>query len=250
MVRCVIPDKKGPLMLSRQFLMGRHREDLSATELAALEDAAASVTCYGAREEMVHHGDEVTHAMLLVEGFVCRYMDGLDGDRQLVALHVPGDFVDLHGFPLRKLDHDIASLTEVKVANYPHSALSQLILDHPNLGRMLWFSTLLDAAMHREWIFRLGRLGAIGRVAHFFAEIGRRLQMVDLSDGCSFPLPLHQSDLAEACGITAVHANRVLRELRERKIVTFKGGQVVVSDILALHAVAEFDDGYLYPSGH
>jgi CRP-like cAMP-binding protein len=237
-------------MLSSLFLMGRHREDLSNEELNALEDAAGSVTTYAAREEMVHHGTDVTHSMLLVEGFVCRYMDGLDGERQLVALHVPGDFVDLHGFPLRRLDHDIASLTEVKVANYPHLALSKLILDHPNLGRMLWFSTLLDAAMHREWIFRLGRLGAIGRVAHFFAEIGRRLQMVGLSDGCSFPLPFHQSDLAEACGITAVHVNRVLRELRERKIVTFKNGQVVVSDILALHAIAEFDDGYLYPSTH
>jgi CRP-like cAMP-binding protein len=74
--------------------------------------------------------------------------------------------------------------------------------------------------------------------------------MVDLSDGRSFPLPFHQSDLAEACGITAVHANRVLRELRERKIVTFKNGQVVVGDLLALRAIAEFDDGYLYPSAH
>jgi CRP-like cAMP-binding protein len=237
-------------MLSSQFLMGRHREDLSGKELAALEDAAGSVTSYGAREEMVHHGTEITHSMLLVEGFVCRYMDGLDGERQLVALHVPGDFVDLHGFPLRRLDHDIASLTEVKVANYPHPTLSKLIIDYPNLGRMLWFSTLLDAAMHREWIFRLGRLGAIGRVAHFFAEIGRRLQMVDLSDGCNFPLPFHQSDLADACGITPVHANRVLRQLRERKIVTFKSGQVIVSDLSALRAIAEFDDGYLYPSAH
>jgi CRP-like cAMP-binding protein len=238
------------MMLSSRFLMGRHREDLSETELTALEQAADSVTTYGAREELVHHGTEINHSMLLVEGFVCRYMDGLEGDRQLVALHVPGDFVDLHGFPLRRLDHDIASLTEVKVANYPHPVLSKLIIDHPNLGRMLWFSTLLDAAMHREWIFRLGRLGASGRVAHFFAEIGRRLQMVGLSDGCNFPLPLHQSDLAEACGITAVHANRVLRELRERNIVTFKGGHVNVTDIRALHSIAEFDDGYLYPSAH
>ncbi|CAN5346398.1 Crp/Fnr family transcriptional regulator [soil metagenome] len=237
-------------MLSNRFLMGRHREDLSPGELKALENAAGSVTSYSAREEMVRHGVEINHSMLLVEGFVCRYMDGLDGERQLVALHLPGDFVDLHGFPLRRLDHDIAALTEVKVANYPHATLSQLIIDHPNLGRMLWFSTLLDAAMHREWIFRLGRLGALGRVAHFFAEIGRRLQMVGLSDGCNFPLPFHQTDLAEACGITAVHANRVLRELREREIVTFKNGQVVVRNLATLHAVAEFDEGYLYPSAH
>ncbi len=235
-------------MLTSRFLMGRHREDLSEHELEALERAVGSVTTYAAREELVHHGTEIHHSMLLVEGFVCRYMDGLDGHRQLVALHVPGDFVDLHGFPLKRLDHDIASLTEVKVANFPHPDLSRLIVQHPNLGRMLWFSTLLDAAMHREWIFRLGRLGAIGRVAHFFAEVGRRLQMVGLSDGSLFPLPLHQSDLAEACGITTVHVNRVLRDLRERKVVNFKAGEVVVHDILALHALAEFDDRYLYPS--
>lgn len=237
-------------MLSGRFLLGRHREDLSEEELSALESAASSVVTFAAREEMVHHGDEISHSMLLVEGFVCRYMDGMDGDRQLVALHVPGDFVDLHGFPLKRLDHDVASLTDVKVAKYPHSTISRLIKDYPNLGRMLWFSTLLDAAMHREWIFRLGRLGAVGRVAHFFAEVGRRLQMVGLSDGCSFLLPFHQSDLAEACGITAVHVNRVLRELRERNIVTFKGGQVEVLDIEALRSIAEFDDGYLYPSKH
>jgi CRP-like cAMP-binding protein len=237
-------------MLTSRFLKGRHRGDLSSVDKDALENAIGSVVSFGPREEMVQHGVEIHHSMLLVEGYVCRYMDGLDGDRQLVALHVPGDFVDLHAFPLRRLDHDIASLTTAKVAVFPHSALSDLIVEHQNLGRMLWFSTLLDAAMHREWIFRLGRLGAIGRVAHFFAEIGRRLQMVDLSDGCSFDLPLQQSDLAEACGITPVHANRVLRELRERDIVTFKGGRVQVADLSALHAIAEFDDGYLYPSAH
>jgi CRP-like cAMP-binding protein len=237
-------------MLTSRFLMGRHREDLTNAEQTALEGAVGSVVTYGPREEMVHHGVEIHQSMLLVEGYVCRYMDGLGGERQLVALHVPGDFVDLHGFPLRKLDHDIASLTQVKIARFPHSVLSKLIVEHPNLGRMLWFSTLLDAAMHREWIFRLGHLGAIGRIAHFFAEIGRRLQMVGLSDGCSFPLPLQQSDLAEACGITPVHANRVLRELRERNIVTFKSGQVQIIDLAALRAVAEFDDGYLYPSAH
>lgn len=237
-------------MLSSKFLMGRHREDLAEAEKLALENAIGSVVSFAPREEIVHHGVEIHQSLLLVEGYVCRYMDGLDGDRQLVALHVPGDFVDLHGLPLRRLDHDIASLTEAKLAVFPHSVLTEMILDYPNLGRMLWFSTLLDAAMHREWIFRLGRLGAIGRVAHFFAEIGRRLQMVGLSDGCNFTLPLQQSDLAEACGITPVHANRVLRELRERNIVTFRGGQVLVTDMPALCAISEFNDGYLYPSTH
>ncbi len=232
-----------------RFLAGRRRDELSATELQALEDAVAKVVTYPARQTIVPHGKPIENSMLLIDGLMARYMDGADGNRQLVAIHVPGDFVDLHAFPLRKLDHDVSTLTECTVAQFEHSAIEQLIVAHPNLGRQMWFSTLLDAAMHREWIFRLGRLGAAGRVAHFFAETERRLRMVGLSDGRSFALPLQQSDIASACGITAVHANRVLRDLRERGIVTVASGTVKISDLAALHREAEFDEQYLYPTG-
>lgn len=231
-----------------KFLAGRRRGELSDAELAALEAAVNAVVEYPAREIVVRHGKRVNSCMLLLDGFMTRYMDGIDGERQLVALHVPGDFVDLHSFPLEMLDHDIDSLTVVKVASFPHAAIERLIVEYPNLGRQLWFSTLLDAAMHREWIFRLGRLGASGRVAHLFAETERRLRMVGLSDGKKFALPMQQSDVASACGITPVHTNRVLRDLRERGIVSFSGGQVHITDIAKLHREAEFDEGYLYPS--
>lgn len=235
-------------MLTDKFLMGRHREELSATEIAVLEQSVGAIATFDARQDIVRHGERVERSMLLVDGYICRYMDGLDGSRQLVALHVPGDFVDLHGYPMRMLDHDVAALTKCTVATFPHAAVERMVIDHPNLGRLLWFSTLLDAAMHREWIFRLGRLGANGRIAHFFAEIGRRLQMVEMSDGLRFALPMHQTDLASACGMTNVHANRILRALRDDGIVTFASGQVEVHDLGALHRIAEFDDRYLYPS--
>jgi CRP-like cAMP-binding protein len=235
-------------MLTDRFLMGRHREELSATEIDVLENSVGSILTFDARTDIVRHGDRVARSMLLVDGFICRYMDGLDGSRQLVALHVPGDFVDLHGYPMRQLDHDVATLTACTVAAYPHATVERMVIDYPNLGRLLWFSTLLDAAMHREWIFRLGRLVGSGRIAHFFAEIGRRLQMVGLSDGMTFALPMQQADLASACGMTSVHANRVLRDLREQNIVTFASGMVHIRDIGALHSIAEFDDRYLYPS--
>ncbi len=235
-------------MLTSRFLLGRHREELSNAEIGVLEGAVGSVLTFGPREDIVRHGDRVERSMLLVDGFICRYMDGLDGSRQLVALHVPGDFVDLHGYPLRKLDHDVATLTACTVAAYSHASIETMVIDYPNLGRLLWFSTLLDAAMHREWIFRLGRLSASGRIAHFFSEMGRRLEMVGLGDGLSFRLPMQQADLASACGMTNVHANRVLRDLRETGIVSFTGGNVKVSDVGALHSLAEFDDRYLYPS--
>ena len=231
-----------------RFLAGRRRGELSAAELSALEKAMDQVVTYPARQIVVPHGKLVDSSMLLTQGLMARYMDGLAGERQLVALHIPGDFVDLHAFPLRKLDHDVATLTPCTVASYKHDKIEELVLTHPNLGRQLWFSTLLDAAMHREWIFRLGRLGAAGRVAHLFSETERRLRMVGLSDGKSFALPLQQSDIASACGITAVHANRVLRDLRERGIVTFAGGQVQIGNLDQLHRESEFDEAYLYPT--
>ena len=238
----------GDSMRTERFLMGRHREEMSAAEAEALEAAIGAVVHFGPRQDLVRHGERVDGSMMLLEGTMCRYMDALDGDRQLVAVHIPGDFVDLHGYPMRMLDHDVATLTACTVATFPHGAIERLVRDFPNLGRLLWFSTLLDAAMHREWIFRLGRLDARGRVAHFFAELARRYQMIGMSDGVHFTLPMQQTDLASACGVTSVHVNRVLRDLREQGVVSFASGKVVIQDAPALARIAEFDDGYLYPS--
>ena len=235
-------------MKTERFLMGRHREELSQVEVDILEASHEGIVHFAAGKGIVRRGERVDRSLFLVEGFISRYMDGVDGGRQLVALHVAGDFVDLHGFPMRRLDHDVEALTDCTMVRYAHETVQRLVLEFPNLGRLFWFSTLLDAAMHREWIFRLGRLDAIGRMAHMFAETGRRLEMVGLSDGLTYALPFHQSDLAEVCGITPVHANRVLRKLRERGIVRFAGGVVTVDDLAELHRIAEFDDGYLYPS--
>ena len=149
---------------------------------------------------------------------------------------------------MRRLDHNVATLTTCTVAAFSHETVWRMVVDHPNIGRLLWFSSLLDAAMRREWIFRLGRLGTSGRIAHFFSEIGRRLQMVGISDGLKFALAMQQADLASACGMTTVHANRVLHELRQRSEVTFTGWNVDVHDIGALHPIAEFDERHLYPS--
>ena len=188
------------------ILRGRHREELSRVEAEALESSIDGTITAGPREILVERQTRVTRSMLLVDGLICRYMDGLDGDRQLVAVHVPGDFVDLHGYPMGFLDHDVATLTACTLATYRHATIERLVREFPNLGRLLWFSTLLDAAMHREWIFRLGRLNAAGRVAHFFAEIERRLAMVGLAEGDRFALPFQQTDVASACGIQTPQA--------------------------------------------
>lgn len=233
-------------MLTSRFLLGRTRQALSDEERQVLENAVSSVRSIPARTTVSRRGELVNHSSLLVDGFMCRYLDDRNGHRQLVSMHVPGDFVDLHGFPMKRLDHDIATLGPCTVALFEHRTLATLQERHPRLTRWLWFSTLLDAAIHREWIFRLGRLGADGRVAHFFCEMNARLEMVDMAADGRFTLPATQADLAEACGITGVHANRVLRLMRERGLATFRGGEVRILDAKRLAALAEFDSIYLY----
>lgn len=229
-----------------RFLMGRRRREMSAAERAALETSIADVQTVPARRALVRRGEPVRHATLVVSGFLCRYMDARDGFRQLVSLQVPGDFVDLHGYPLQRLDHDVATLTEAQVALVPHDRLTVLTERFPHLGRLLWFSTLLDAAMHREWIFRIGRLEATGRVAHFLCETQARLQAVGLADDNGYQLPLTQQDIGEACGLTSVHVNRTLRRLREAGLVELANREVRVFDRPALAALGEFDPDYLY----
>lgn len=233
--------------ISRRFLLNRGRDRLRQEEVAALEAAFDDVRTIPARKTLIEKGAPVDHSTLLVEGVMCRYLDDQQGHRQLLGVHIAGDFVDLHGFPLDRLDHDVATVTESRIATIPRERIMDLVSRFPNLARVLWRSTMLDAAMHREWIFRLGRLGAQGRVAHFFAEMEARLRLADLADDRGAPLPINQTDVAEACGLTPVHVNRVLRILREDGLMTFRSGVIEIGNRRALHRLAEFDDEYLYP---
>ncbi|MET3436986.1 CRP-like cAMP-binding protein [Sphingomonas sp. 1185] len=235
--------------LTGLFLKKRGRDVMTADDVAALESTIDEVVDLPARRIVIRRDERVRHSSLLLEGVMCRYMDDRHGNRQIVAFHVPGDFVDLHGFAMRYLDHEVATLTRAKVALAGHDRLDEIVLHRPRLTRLLWFSTLLDAAMHREWVFRLGRLEADGRVAHLFCELHARLAMVDLVRDGTFRFPVTQIDLAEAAGVTPVHLNRVLRSLRERGLMTFRSGEVRMLDIDALAALADFDPGYLYGGG-
>ena len=234
-------------MKTTNFLKGRRGTQITKEEREALEGVLSKPTKLPARRLVVRAGEEVTQSILLLEGFMCRYMDDRKGNRQLVAVHLPGDFVDLHGYPLQHLDHDVATITEATVAYAPHSRLTEITQRMPHLSRMLWFSTLLDAAMHREWIFRLGRLNAAGRVAHFLAETNVRLMMIGRSDGHRYDLPMTQTDLGEACGLTQVHTSRTLSALRRGGIADVQCGVVHIKDRRELQRLAEFDAAYLYP---
>ena len=233
-------------MFTERFLRDRRGVHLDVGERARIEAAISEVQTLPPRTTIVRSGDQLQHSTLLIEGIMSRYIDDRRGLRQLVAVHVPGDFVDLHAFPLKVLDHDVATMTAATVAIVPHAQLDAIMHEMPHLTRKLWFATLLDAAIHRAWLFRLGRLDAIGRVAHFLCETNARLVSAGLSDGRRFALGINQTDLAEICGLTTVHVNRVMRHLREDRLCVFRSSLVELLDPERLTKRGQFDPAYLY----
>lgn len=221
--------------------MGRGREKLTLEEQLILDDSIANVRVFSARQVITRRGERLRSSRLLLEGFVYRSVDDRQGQRQIVELHVPGDFIDLDGFQLKRLDHDIVTTGTAKIATFDHETLARLSERCPHLTQALWVKTLLDAARHRDSIFRLGRLGAEARIAHFFCELYDRLDLVGLVQNNSFELALTQVDLAEATGLTGVHVNRVLRSLRERGFLRFVNRQVYVLDKNGLADLGNFE---------
>lgn len=221
------------------------RDALPAREQAALAAAVSEIKVAPAGATLVGAQVIVENSTLLVEGFIARLYHSTSGRRQIVAIHVPGDFVDLHSMPLKKLDHDVVALTDVRFAHVPHAALRRITETEPHLTRMLWFLTAADAAIQREWTAALGH-SAAGRIAHRFCELQLRLAIVGRADPAGYALPLTQADLADMTGLTAVHVNRTLRHLREAGLMTFRDGRVTIPDLARLHAFASFDPLYLY----
>jgi len=235
-------------MISQKFLMGRGREQLSSEERDAIEYSVAEVRILPSRTPIVRADTRVHVSALLIEGFAARYVHSYSGQQQMTGLHLPGDFVDLHSVQLKRLDHDIVTIGAAKVAIYDHRELIKIGEKFPRLADRFWFSTLLDGAIHRQWTFQLGRSGSEKRIAHLFCELYTRLEMVGLTIDGTFALPLTQQDLAEAAGLTAVHVNRVLRDLREGAILAVKSKTAHVLDFTKLAKIAEFDPAYLYRS--
>lgn len=224
----------------------RARDDLDEREERALADAVTEVREFGPGKVMVRAGTRLEASMLLTGGIASRYKDLAGGERQIQELHVAGDFVDLHGFLLKELDHNLGAVSACRVALVPHERLKRITEEHPHLTRLLWFSTVLDAAIQRETILSIGRRSAVSRIAHLMCELSVRLRLVGASDGRRFALPMTQLDVADATGLTSVHVNRMLKQLRDQELLTFRGGEVVIGDWDRLARVAEFDMAYLH----
>ena len=244
-------NKASTTPITQLFLKGRLDDALLPEERSALEGCIEDIIDVEGRRSFIQRADTRDVSYYLIDGYMARYLDDRNGLRQSVGIQIPGDWVDLHSFALKRLDHDVMPLVKSKVAVLPHGALKELIRNHPALARTFWFATLLDAAMLREWTFRLGRLNASGRIAHLICEILERHRLIGRGDGISFPAPLNQSDFAEACGLSAIHANRSFRALRDQGFITdteaVLGMRVV--DQEGLCELSEFRPDYLYGTG-
>jgi CRP-like cAMP-binding protein len=233
-------------MISVHLKKLRKRTEISAEEERAIRNAVAETRRIRADEVVIRAGEELNSSLMLLEGWMARSKDLQSGERQVTELHVAGDFADLHAFALKRLDHDILTLTECTVAVIPHDRLKEITERYPRLGRVYWFSTNVDAAIHRELALSLGQRSAISRMAHLFCELHVRLDLVGRTKGDSYGLPLTQRELSECLGLTVVHANRTLQELRRRGLVELENRQLTIRDRPGLEGIAEFDPSYLY----
>lgn len=232
-------------MLDKLLMKLTVRDTLSPQEEARLRDLPSERQSVPRHRAVALAGQEVTHSVIVLEGLMCRYKDLRNGGRQISALHIPGDFADLHGFTLKRLDDSLLAMTACEIALVPHERLRVLTEESPHLTRLLWFCTNLDAAIHREWVVSLGRRAALERMAHFFCELWVRYEIVGLARADGFSLGMTQNELAESLGLTPVHVNRTLKALREKELAFFRGGFVEIPDLALLKRVAEFDDTYL-----
>jgi CRP-like cAMP-binding protein len=224
----------------------RIRDDISSEEEQAIRASISDIRDYPQDKVVIRRGQDLTESILLVDGWMARTKDLAHGGRQISELQFSGDFTDLHAFTLKRLDHNIATITRCRVAIFPHERLHAMFDRYPHLMRVYWLMTNIDASIHREWTVSLGQRSAISRTAHLFCEISERLRIVGLGDHEGYELPLTQQELGECLGLTSVHVNRTLQEMRRRQLITLENRRLTILDLAALRAVGEFNPDYLY----
>jgi CRP-like cAMP-binding protein len=221
------------------------RDSMTVSETDRLQKVIAKGRTFASGEDIVLEGSRPGYSTLMIEGISARYKHMEDGTRQITALQVPGDFVDLHAFLLKKLDHGIVALSPCRVAFADHADLKIITETMPHLTRLLWLNTIVDAAINREWIASMGRRSKAAHIAHLFCEIYVRLRTVERVDGWSFQLPLTQAALADVMGISVVHVNKTLQMLKREGAFTWENRTLTILDWNRLSELAEFDDTYL-----
>ena len=238
----------GRFPLTGDFLAGRLRRNLSLDDLSYIEELIESVEDHADGTRLLDRGVKTDRSMILIEGYIFRTIE-TGGKRFITGVHVPGDFVDLHGFALKRLDHNIDSAGPVRIGRVSHAALHKVMQERPGVARAMWFATLLDAAIHRKWIQTLEQLDAPRRIAHLYSELHTRLDLIGRGVTSALRTPFTQFDMADMCGVSAIHANRAVGKLREMGLAEIRRGDLYTNDWAALKEFALFDPDYLYGEG-
>jgi CRP-like cAMP-binding protein len=222
------------------------RCELSDADKQALGALPATIKSFEKEAYLVRDGQPTTHCTILLEGFVYRQKLIRDGLRQIISIHIPGEFIDLQNGLLGVADHGVQSLNRSRVAQIPREALMEMADRHPTIRRAMWLDTLIDASIFREWVVNVGRRNARSRIAHLLCELAARLEAAGMGAQNSYPLPLTQEQLGDATGLTAVHTNRTLQALRREGLVTLTAQSLTVLDWEELREVGDFNERYLH----
>jgi CRP-like cAMP-binding protein len=233
-------------ILHRLVTKYRARTSLSERDEEALLAIPHRLATVEAGRYLVREGSTPDHCILLLSGLAYRHKITLEGARQIVSIHVPGDFLDLEGTLLQVADHNIQVLVRSEIALIAKPDLYALIDSHPRIARALWVDTLIDAAIFREWVVNIGRRDARERLAHLFCEVARRLQVAGLGSTSNYELPMTQEQLADATGLTPVHVNRTLRAMEAESLIRRDRRHVAIPSWERLRSVAGFSELYLH----
>lgn len=219
---------------------------LSEADRAILERISANPRLFGPRVDLIREGDTPDGVFLVMEGMACRHKVRENGARQIAAYLLPGDVSDIDVALLGTMDHTISTVSACKVVHIAPETIAELMQHHPQIARALRMSTLVDEATLREWLMNVGRRSAMERIAHLFCELLARLQVAGLTEGGSYALPISQLDLADTTGLSNVHVNRSLQELRRRGLIEWKDKRLTILNLPQLKKIAEFRSNYLH----
>ena len=219
---------------------------LDQDDILAIQQLPIQSKRVPAQHCFVRDGDRPSESCLIVDGFAFRSKLTPDGQRQILSLHIPGEIPDLQSLHLHVMDHDLTTLTECTLGFIKHEALRELNLRRPNVASALWRETLIDAAIFREWIVNVGRRPARVRTAHLLAELYERLELIGRTTNGSFELPITQIELADCLGLSVVHVNRTLQELRHAGLVATERRTFHLLDKSGVEEVGQFEKIYLH----
>jgi len=219
---------------------------LDAADLAALSSLPFQIEAAPRFRQLIREGDTPDRCCLLLKGFAARHKVATDGARQIVSFHIPGDLLDIQHLLLAQADHSVEAITAAKVAWIPKTQLLRLAWQRTMIGRALWRDCLIDASIFREWVLNVGRRDAKARIAHMLCEFAVRCDAAGVGNRENFELPMTQTQIADATGLTAVHVNRTLKALDEDGAILRVRNHFVIQDWGRLCRIGGFDAAYLH----